>query len=415
VETRGNHLEKALLLFEQRRYEMAAESLLQVLAASPDDPYPRALLALCRSEMKQHSSAIEEAKLAVSGGPDEAFHHFALAQALHGAGRNDEASRSLEEAIRLDPEDANHFCLLSYLRYAKRDWKGALQAAEDALAREPENVSAANLRAVALVQLGRKDAALDTLGSALEKDPENALTHANRGWALVHERRHREAMENFREALRLDPTLGWAREGIVTALKAHNPIYGTLLRYYLWMSKLSAPTVWLILIGAVALPLLLKGAQRENPELAPYAIPPLLACLAFFFLRWISDPLFNLLVMLHPLGRHALTRREVLASSFVGGLILTALLVLGLAFATGRFLFVMAAAGTAAMTIPVTVTFGSKGVRRFRALLVYTVALALIGLGAFLLELLGLPGALVLGIIFVIGGMLFAPVSQFLR
>jgi len=411
----GHHVEKALLLFEQRRYEMAAESLQHELAASPDDPYPHALLALCRSEMEQHSSAIEEAKLAVSGGPDEAFHHFVLAKALHGAGRNDEALLSLEEAIRLDPEDAKHFWLLSYVRSVKKDWKGALQATEEGLGLEPENVSGANLRAMALVQLGRKDAALDTLGSALEKDPEYAITHANRGWALVQERQYRQAMESFREALRLEPTLDWAREGIVTALKAHNVIYGTILWYSLWMSKLNVRTVLLVIIGAVALPLVLRGAQRENPEIAPYVIPPLLACLAFILFRSIADPLFNLFLRLHPLGRHALTRKEVVASSFVGGLILAASLLLGLAFATGRFLLVVAAAGTAAMTIPVSVTFKSKTSRRFQALLVYTVALALLGLGAFLLGLLGLPGATVLGIIFVIGWILFAWVSPFIR
>jgi hypothetical protein len=54
----GNHLEKALVLFEQRRYEMAAESLLQELAASPDDPYPRAILALCRSDSELQKGAL---------------------------------------------------------------------------------------------------------------------------------------------------------------------------------------------------------------------------------------------------------------------------------------------------------------------------------------------------------------------
>ena len=411
----GPHVEKALILIQQGRYEMAEESLQRELAASPEDPYPRALLALCRSERKQHSSAIEQAKLAVSAGPDEAYCHFVLAKVLHGADRTDDAMRSLEEAMRLDPDEPDHFWLLACLRLVKRDWKGALQASEDGLARDPESVSCANLRARALVKLGKSDAAQDTLGEALRTDPENALTHANRGWALIHELEYRQAMESFREALRLDPTLELAREGIVTALKAHNPIYAAVLRYYLWMSKLSPRAVWLVLIGVVVLPPVLRSAGRENPEIAPYAIPILLACLAFILFSWIANPLFNLLLRLHPLGRHALSRKEVVVSNFVGGLILAALLVLGLAFATGRFLFVPAAAGTAAMTIPAAATVHSRTSRRYRVLLAYTVALALIGLGAFLLGLLGLPGAFVFGIIFAIGWMLFACVSALVR
>ena len=298
----GSHVDRALLLLRQGRYDMAEESLQRELAAAPDDPFPHALLALCRSERKQHASAIEEAKSAVSGGPDNAYYHYVLAQVLHAADRNTEALRSVEEAIRLDPEDAAHFSLLGSLRFEKKDWNGALKAAEEGLSKDPENVSCANLRAMALVQLGRSDAARDALGSALEKDPENALTHANRGWALIHERKYRQSMESFREALRLDPTLDWAREGIVTALKAHNVIYGAVLRYYLWMSKLSTKTQWLVLIGGMFLVKALGNVQKGNPAIAPYTTPIIWAYFAFVLLTWIADPVFNLLLRLHPFG-----------------------------------------------------------------------------------------------------------------
>ena len=56
----GSHVDRALLLLRQGRYDMAEESLQRELAAAPDDPFPHALLALCRSEREQHASAIEE-------------------------------------------------------------------------------------------------------------------------------------------------------------------------------------------------------------------------------------------------------------------------------------------------------------------------------------------------------------------
>jgi tetratricopeptide (TPR) repeat protein len=331
----GSHADRALVLIRQGRYDMAEESLGLELAAAPDDPLPHALLALCRSERKQHASAVEEAMIAVAGGPDDAYYHFILARVLHAADRNAEAMRSIEEAIRIDPDEADHFHLLGALRYEKKDWKGALEAVGEGLSKDPENVSCANLRAMALVQLGESDAARDTLDSALEREPENALTHANKGWALIQERKYRESMESFREALRLDPTLDWAREGIVTALKARNVIYGAILRYYLWMAKLSSRTQWMVLIGGVLLVRFLRTAQRENPAIAPYTKPIIWAYFAFFILSWIADPLFNLLLRLHPFGKHALSRKEVMASNCVGGLLLAALVFFCIALGSG--------------------------------------------------------------------------------
>jgi len=411
----GSHVERALLLLRQGRYDMAEESLQRELAATPDDPFPHALLALCRSERKQHVSAIEEAKAAVTGEPDNAYYHYVLAQVLHNADRNAEALRSVEEAIRLDPEDAAHFALLGSLRFEKKDWKGALEAADEGLSKDPENVSCANLRAMALVQLGKSDVAQDTLGTALERDPENALTHANRGWVLIHEGKYKQSMESFREALRLDPTLDWAREGIVTALKAHNVVYGAILRYYLWMSKLSTRTQWLVLIGGVFLVRFLRNAQRQNPSIAPYTQPIIWAYFVFVILTWIADPLFNLFLRLHPFGRHALSRKEVHASNCVGGLLLGALVLFGIALASGSDFLAVSAAGAAAMTIPVAATFNSETLRRFQILGLYTAALAMVGLAAFALGILDQSAASVLGGIFVVGWVLFTWTAQFVR
>ena len=411
----GSHVERALLLLRQGRYDMAEESLSLELAASPDAALPHALLALCRSEKGHHPSAITEAKAAISGEPDNAYFHYVHAKVLHAADRNAEALGAVEEAIRLDPEDADYSSLLGSLRFEKKDWKGALEAADEGLSKDPENVSCANLRAMALVQLGKSDVAQDTLGTALEREPENALTHANRGWVLINERKYKESMESFREALRLDPTLDWAREGIVTALKAHNVIYGAILRYYLWMSKLSTRTQWLVLIGGVFLVRFLRNAERQNPSIAPYTQPIIWAYFVFVILTWIADPLFNLFLRLHPFGRHALSRKEVLASNCVGGLLVGALALFGAALASGSNLLAVSAAGTAAMTIPVAATFNSETLRRFQILGLYTAALALVGLGAFALGLLGSPAASIPGAIFVVGWILFTWTAQFVR
>src|SRR5688572_4690971 len=124
---------------------MAEEALRLELAASPDEPLPHALLAICLSERGQHARALEEAKAAIGGAPDIPYFHYVLGTVLSQADRNDEAIAAVDEAIRLDPEDADSFALLSALRFDRKDWKGALEAAELGLAQDAAHVPSTNM------------------------------------------------------------------------------------------------------------------------------------------------------------------------------------------------------------------------------------------------------------------------------
>ncbi len=146
-----------------------------------------------------------------------------------GCAKSEAAAR---EAVRLDPEDADYYALLASIRVQQRQWADALHNAELGLAVAPDHVACANLKAMALVNLGRRQEADATIQTTLAKEPENAATHANQGWALLHMGDHKAAMEHFREALRLNPNMEWARQGILEALRARNPIYRILLKLF---------------------------------------------------------------------------------------------------------------------------------------------------------------------------------------
>ncbi|MDH7569696.1 MAG: tetratricopeptide repeat protein, partial [Armatimonadota bacterium] len=316
------YLERANLLLQQGRFEMAEQLLRHALGEDPDDPVAHTLLSVALAHQGRLEEATREARSAIHLAPDFAYAHYALADALARRERLKEAEAAVEEAIRLDPEDPDHFGLQASIFLRQRRWNETLNAADQGLRLDPEHDACTNLRAMALVNLGRHEEAAATIEGALARDPENAFTHANRGWALLHQRRHREALECFREALRLDPQLEWARLGVVESLKARHLLYGWMLRYFLWMSRLGTRAQWFFVLGAWLVVRQLNALARDVPALRPFVMPAVVLYALFALLSWTADPLFNLLLRLNPYGRLALSREQIAASNWVGGVLL---------------------------------------------------------------------------------------------
>jgi len=383
-------LQRAQLLFQQNRYEMAEAELRQALANEPDDAYAHALLALCLSERKEFKDATTEAEQAVHLAPDFPFAHYALAQVLRDRNRLDEALAAIQEAVRLDPEDADYCALLAQVHIDRRNWPLALEAAERGLQHDSEHVACTNLRAIALVKLGRRAEAGATIDAALARNPDNAVTHANQGWTYLEQNNPQKALEHFREALRLDPTNEWARHGIVEALKARNIIYALMLRYFLWMSKLSTGAQWAVILGFYFGNRALAGAARSNPDLAPWLLPLRIFLFAAVLLTWTADPLFNLLLRVNRFGRLALSREQTVATNWFGLCVLLALVSLALCFIFGwSSVFLLSALVFGFLMIPVAGTFKAHLGWPRNVLGIWTSLLALAGMAALVLLIVG--------------------------
>ena len=295
---------------------------------------------------------------------------------LLGRNRPDEAARAVEEAIRLDPEDAANVVLLAQAHAARERWRDSLAAADRALTLDAGHIGAAQARAVALRMLGRRAEADAALAGAAARDPEDAGTHEQLGWSALHRGDPKAALGHFREALRLDPTADGAREGVVTALKAGNPVYGLFLRYAVWLLRLPPRARWLVLIGAFVVYRVLRGVARANPDLQPWILPFLLLYGAFVLLTWVADPLFDLLLRLHPVGRLALTRDQHRASTAFAALALLALAAVAVRVVTGWDGALVAALGLLALVIPATSLFACDPGRPRRLMTVYTLVMA---------------------------------------
>ena len=381
------HLERAQLLFQQSRYDLAEGELRQALAESPDNAYAHALLGFCLVKREQFQEAGEETQQAIHLAPDFSFAHYAHASVFFDRNRFPEALAAINEAVRLDPEDADYLALLANIHVQERRWSDALAAAERGLQFDPEHIGCANLRALALVKLGRKDEAGATIGSTLAKNPDNSLTHTNQGWALLEHGNAKKAAEHFREALRLDPENNWARQGMVEALKARNIIYALMLKYFLWMGKFSSRAQWGIILAGYFGNRMLEALSQARPDLAPWILPLRILYIVFALMTWLAYPFFNLLLRLNRFGRYALSREQTVASNWFGLCLAVALGGLVMCLVKGfvaPWLIIALVFGF--LLIPVSVVFRCHAGSSRNIMAGVTIVLALLGIGAILVR-----------------------------
>ena len=350
-------IERGTLLYRTARYEPAEHQFRAALAAEPSNALAHAMIGLCLLQREQYDDAAFEAKQAIQLRPDWDVGYATLAAVMVGRRQYGDAATAIERAIGLDPFDPDHRGQLAAIRLQQRKWAEALAAADAGLEIDPQHAVCVNVRGQALVNLGRRDEASVTLAGQLARDPHNSTTHANQGWTLLHAGAHRAALEHFREALRIDPENGWAKAGIVEALKARNVIYRVMLRYFLFMSRMSQQVQWGIVIGGYVGSRLLSGAAAANPAIAPFVLPVTLAYVVFALLTWLAGPAFNLMLRIDRFGRYALSRDQRVASNWFGLCLVTAI---GLAVAWGvtwDTRYALAAIVAGLLSIPVTSVF----------------------------------------------------------
>ena len=415
------NIQRGLHLFHQNRYPDAEREFRQAITFDPNEAYPRAMLALTLTHQERFDEAEREVAEALKLDPGLPFVHYVRAVVLDDRHRYEEAEKAIQEAISMEPEDADFFAMLAQIRLNRRNWPGALEAAETGLQFNAEHVTCTNLRAVALVKLGRKEEAGLTIDAALAKDPENSVTHANQGWTLLHAGDHKKALEHFRESLRLDPQNEWARQGIIEALKAQNFLYAWMLKYFLWMGRLSANMQWAVILAGLFGMRFLRATAKANPGLEPFVLPIQIVYLVFVFLTWTADPLFNLLLRLNKFGRMVLNREEIVASNWVGAFVGLALfcLILGFAGIEAAFLGAMVFGFS---VLPLAAVFKCQPGWPRLAMAAYTVVVAGAGIAA-VTSMLALgdtggetksaPGALLFGV-FIIGVILAGWVANLL-
>lgn len=384
----NHHLERGRLLLEQRRLADAERELKQALAQDPQDAIALMLLAEVYIQSHRFAEALEYSQQAVHLEPEVPSLYFTLSRAYLYNKNPQKAREAVAEGKRLNPLDSHLYLVAAHIAYYEDKWQEALQEAERGLLFDAENVQLINMRAQALIKLNRRGEAGETIDYALKNDPEDAFSHANKGWILIEKHQYKAAVESFREALRLDPDNNFARNGLKEAIKAQNPLYALILRYFLWSAKLSARGQWYLVIGTYILYRVLIGLSNAFPVLQPFLYPFIAFYIIFAFSSWIAKPVSNLFLRLHPMGKRALTPDEVKGSNYAGILAAGAIICLIIYLFTNIENIMLLAVVLGLLLIPVSGTFNMEPESQSRRVLsIYTIALGICGvLGIFITE-----------------------------
>lgn len=328
-------LDRAWLLYRQKRFDLAARECLDVLARDPEAADAHLLLALCRVRAGDQDGALESARAGVRLAPGAGWAHYVLGKVRWFRDEFREAEKSLGEAVRLEPENHEHRWMQVDVFLSLGDLAKALGAADAGVRLAPQSAGLAASRGVVFYNLARRDEAEAEFRRSLSLDAGNDVAHAGLGRLALARGKADAAVGHFRDSLRLDPTDEWAREGLVDALKARYPVYGLFVRYFEWSRTLD-PNVRRILTVAVAVVAYfarLAGKSLPTAATTVLGVAVLLAAL-FVFLSWLAGPVFNLVLRMSPEGRLLLTPDETRSSTVVGLLLLGAAL-FGVAAAAG--------------------------------------------------------------------------------
>ena len=330
----ADSIEQVLEYLADGQQSEALEQLDRLIREEPYHGTAHALRALIYANQDRLDRAADDAGTAKLLAPEHPFVLYVAGAVALQQGAVLEAIRAAQEAQQLDPTYADAVLLEARARAAAGQWARVVALAERVVEQEPDNEEAAVLAAAA--RSVERDGILEDEAwrSLAEHFPLNPVARAGSGWTRMHAGQIRAARAEFEQALTLDPSLPWAKRGLVLALKARNPVYALLLRFFMWFSRLPTRTRAYVLIGGLLAYNFLRRTARAEPELKPFITPLLIAYAGFVVLSWLADPLLNLVLMARPEGRRLLTPDEKRGALLVGACLALAILLASIAALT---------------------------------------------------------------------------------
>lgn len=373
-----NSISKVEILIQQKKFAEAEKILADLLRNSPNNIYFLSLLAEVSFQQDKFDIANDIVDNAIGLSPDTSYLFHIKSRIAIQKDKLNEAEEHINHAIRLDSYNGDYFALLANIKLGRKQFEEALEVANRALEIDAENLLALNIRSTALNKLNRSEDSFKTIEGALRNDPNNAYTHANYGWSLLEKGDHKKALEHFKEALSNDPNFKYAQAGMMEAIKATNPIYRLFLKYSFWMSNLTAKYQWGVIIGFYLIFRVLRSIAQNNEALQPFLTPILVLLALIAFSTWIITPISNLFLRFNKYGQLLLDKKEKMSSNFVAVSLMTCLIGLLLYFVLSDQKMLTIAVFGFAMMIPLSSMFSPS--KNKYVLLIYTVALAVVGL-----------------------------------
>jgi tetratricopeptide (TPR) repeat protein len=330
----GKHLDRAEILLDLDKYDLAEQELRQEIAENPDSDLAHGSLARCLINQQQiGSETLEILEYALSLNSENDWLHYLLAIYWHIKGDFDRAQAAINVAIELDPNSERYFDILARILFDRGNdqfkthsrrvlfmiliiSRGALwpigmgilsvcrgywlrsylqpvwTPLEQSLSLDPEYLSALNLQTQLLITTNRSHRALTSSLNALEIDPNNDTAHKLHAQVLLRLGKYTAAADHFQSSLRINPSAAEAKDGLLEATRSQYRIY-PWLSITNWRGKLVLVAGFLI-----ALAIGISTIWFHNEDILvifTYLILIPAVCVSFT-----AKSIFNLLLQLNP-------------------------------------------------------------------------------------------------------------------
>ncbi len=246
----GKHFDRAQILIEQGRYDLAEKELRSEIAQNPQSADAHALLCVCLiNQKKQSNNLTEELELiqyALSLNANNSWYNYILAMHFYRHGNLDKAKQQIDVTIGLNPNSADYFYILASILFdigstrfnrltiASRGFSEFLKSyilryylkpvfapLKKSLALDPNSLVSLNLLTNLYVTTGRYEQAIESSQTALSRDPNNAKAQDLHGQILNGCGRYADAIGYFETALSIDPNYTQAKNNLLEAMRSN--------------------------------------------------------------------------------------------------------------------------------------------------------------------------------------------------
>lgn len=201
-----NLADTAIRLFEQDRFQDAADALDQAISSSPDNADLLWKRAQCRLNLNQKELAVQDLDRVLASNP---LHESALrerAKLKEDAGSYASAVTDLTALLELNPQNPEALLQRGILNHRMARFDSAVDDLSKAIELQPSSHQARYRRGLALQQLNQTGAALADLEAAIKADPENADYLYSRGNLFASQSINKRAIEDYAQAVAIRPT-----------------------------------------------------------------------------------------------------------------------------------------------------------------------------------------------------------------
>lgn len=203
-------MKMALILIEQKRFDLAASKLKELVTKSPTSDTARYYLAAVYEETGAVENAIHEYMLV---SPSSEHFSEAIVHAAHllkGLGKLNQALDITKKGLKTKADQPQVYTMYASLLDAKSDYLEAARVLEEGLTKFSQNTGLLFQHALMLERLGKKDVMVSQMKKILTIEPNHVQSMNYLAFTLAELNQHLPEAERLaRRALELEPTDGY--------------------------------------------------------------------------------------------------------------------------------------------------------------------------------------------------------------